>query len=191
VKQLTTDLKATQNKIDKLELQLSQPSVVNNNNITINNNINIMYFNDNLEYYSELVKKMGEDNTCSYLLHRPHADQFDVLEKVYEDAGFFPINVHNGGLVIYKNNDEIIMDPTGSIIDKENKNKVTNALITAHEKYADPSVNMHKLITDFNKIPFKMKPLLKRWPKTKTQIIIPVPDNTIPKIKIPIIPKQR
>lgn len=109
-------------------------NITNNNNIT--NNINI-YFNKDLKYYPELVKLLGRKNTCDYLLFKmPESrDLFGVLDKLFVKDGIStcPIKISDDDeFIVARNNEEFIHDPTGELIDRENKSKLQDAILSAY-----------------------------------------------------------
>ena len=112
------------------------PQVTNNINNNITNNINI-YFNKDLKYYPELVKLLGRQKTCDYLLFKmPESrDLFGVLDTLFVKDGVStcPIKVGDDDeFVVARNNDEYIHDPTGELIDRENKSKLQDAILSAY-----------------------------------------------------------
>lgn len=168
VNQISDDLKAAIHEIH--DLKTKPQSVVNNyhkHNVTLN-----IFFNEDLEYFSELVKKLGIETACTYLLQK-HPDQFDALEKIFENTKFFPIGVHRDGFVIYRAKDKYNIDPTGHLIDKENKDKLTDAIIMAYDTNPDESIKLYDIITDIRKKTFKPTLRRKNWPHAATQIVIP------------------
>lgn len=106
---------------------------ITNNNIT--NNINI-YFNKDLKYYPELVKIMGKKGTCDYLLFTmPESkDLFGVLDKLFirDGVNTCPIRISDGEFIIARSETEFDSDPTGELIDKENKHKLQDAVLSAY-----------------------------------------------------------
>lgn len=129
INQVLETVKQLQDKIEHI-----QPPT---QNITqINNNINI-YFNKDLKYYPELVKLLGRKNTCDYLLFKmPESrDLFGVLDKLFVRDGisYCPIRVGDDDeFIVARNNDEYIHDPTGELIDRENKSKLQDAVLSAY-----------------------------------------------------------
>lgn len=115
-------------------------------NITVNHqqtNIYIkgMYFNRELEYYPELIKIMGVDEAHHYLLHSLGRNPFDVLKKIYIE-GPLPILRDDDSFVICRSESDYEMDPTGDVVDRENKEKVDNAVIMASTNANDPSTRL-------------------------------------------------
>lgn len=105
-------------------------------NITNNiNNINI-YFNKDLKYYPELVKIMGKKGTCDYLLFTmPESkDIFGVLDKLFirDGVNTCPIRISDGEFIIARSENQFDTDPTGELIDKENKHKLQDAVLSAY-----------------------------------------------------------
>lgn len=153
--QKTTDQEKTKpsiklkddDRLDKVEQEIMKISAmqqtilekcgptVNNvvtNNIT--NNINI-YFNKDLKYFQELVNVMGHENAVSYLLYTLPATKnlFDVINKIFvRDGVNCPFSLTNDGeFVISRGENEREIDPTGALIDLENKSKIKDAVLTA------------------------------------------------------------
>ena len=112
-------------------------AITNNSNITqINNTINV-YFNKDLKYYPELVKLLGRQKTCDYLLFKmPESrDLFGVLDTLFVKDGVStcPIRVGDDDeFIVARNNEEYIHDPTGELIDRENKSKLQDAILSAY-----------------------------------------------------------
>lgn len=105
-------------------------------NITNNNNINI-YFNKDLKYYPELVKLFGRKNTCDYLLFTmPESkDIFGVIDKLFMRNGIShcPIRVGDDNeFIVTRSETEFVHDPTGELIDRENKSKLQDAVLSAY-----------------------------------------------------------
>ena len=128
-------IKKLSNKIDNL--QSSTQPIVNNINIYISGT----YFNDNLNYYLELVKKMGADEAHHYLLHSLGKNPFDTLKKIYTE-GTLPILRDDDKFVICRSETDYDIDPTGDMVDKENKEKLDNAVIMASTNANDPSARI-------------------------------------------------
>lgn len=127
-------LKAVNDIRDKVQ---TPSNVTNNNNITqINNTINV-YFNKDLKYYPELVKLLGRQKTCNYLLFKmPESkDLFGVLDKIFVKDGIStcPIRVDDDDeFIVARNDGEYVHDPTGELIDRENKSKLQDAILSAY-----------------------------------------------------------
>lgn len=125
VSELRAEIKASQ-----------QPSGVNITNNNISNVINV-YFNKDLKYYPELVKIMGRDKAGDYLLFKmPESrDLFGVLDTLFfrDGVSTCPIRVGDDDeFIVARNNDEYINDPTGELIDRENKSKLQDAVLSAY-----------------------------------------------------------
>lgn len=137
----------------ELEGKIAQIGGNVTNNITSNvtNNINI-YFNKDLKYYPELVKIMGKKGTCDYLLFTmPESkDLFGALDKIFVQNGVStcPIKLDGNEFMIARNEGQYDHDPTGEIIDKENKYKLQDAVMSAYidsTKHFDEECNMLRL----------------------------------------------
>lgn len=117
--------------VDKQTVTVSNVNNVNNN---ITNNINI-YFNKDLKYFTELVNVMGHANAVSYLLYTLPATKnlFDVIGKIFvRDGVNCPFSLTDDGeFVISRGENETEIDPTGALIDLENKNKIKDAVLMA------------------------------------------------------------
>ena len=132
--QMLADLKT------RMDQQLPAQNITQINN---NNTINI-YFNKDLKYYPELVKLIGKQSACDYLLFKmPESrDLFGVLDKLFVKDGVStcPIRVGDDDeFVVARNTDEYIHDPTGELIDRENKSKLQDAILSA---YIDSTKNI-------------------------------------------------
>jgi len=107
---------------------------VNNNNIS-NNTI---YFNKDLKYYPELVKIMGREKACNYLLYgMPETkDLFGVIDKLFLQNGAigcpFRYDQDTGDFLIARAEGVFDRDPTGETIDRENKSKLQDAILSAY-----------------------------------------------------------
>lgn len=116
-----------------------KPQVVNvTNNNSNNNNINMnmnIYFNKELKYYPELVKLLGKKEASDYLLFTmPESkDFFGVIRKLVENGGC-PIKTDGSGFVVLRNESEHVSDPTGELLDRENKNKLEVAVLSAYNE---------------------------------------------------------
>lgn len=84
---------------------------------------------------------MGVDATHHYLLHSLGRNPFDTLKKIYTD-GNIPIFKDDNGFVICRSSTDYEIDPTGDVVDKENKEKLDNAIIIASTKSTDPSLRL-------------------------------------------------
>ena len=127
-------LKTISDEIRALRAQPLSSHITNNNNI--NNNITI-YFNKDLKYYPELVKLLGRQKTCDYLLFKmPESrDLFGVLDTLFMRDGIStcPIRVDDDDeFIVARNTDEYVRDPTGELIDRENKSKLQDAILSAY-----------------------------------------------------------
>lgn len=118
----------------KLGPGTSQPPATGTTVNNITNNINI-YFNKDLKYFTELVNVMGHTNAVSYLLYTLPATRnlFDVINKIFvRDGVNCPFSLtEEGEFVISRGEGETEIDPTGALIDLENKNKIKDAVLTA------------------------------------------------------------
>jgi len=109
--------------------------VINNNN---NNNNNTIYFNKDLKYYPELVKIMGREKACNYLLYgMPETkDIFGVIDKLFLQNGAlgcpFRYDQDTGDFLIARAQGVFDRDPTGETIDRENKSKLQDAILSAY-----------------------------------------------------------
>lgn len=135
ITELTNQVATLIDEIRELkEKGASQPTIVNNNNVT-NNTINI-FFNKDLKYYPELVKIMGRDKAGDYLLFKmPESkDLFGVLDKLFTKDGtsVCPIQIDDDGFIVTRSATEFDVDPTGDMIDKENKSKLQDAILSAY-----------------------------------------------------------
>ena len=113
-------------------------NVTNNSNNSNNNNINMnmnIYFNKELKYYPELVKLLGKKEASDYLLFTmPESkDFFGVIRKLVENGGC-PIKTDGSGFVVIRNESEHVSDPTGELLDRENKNKLEVAVLSAYNE---------------------------------------------------------
>lgn len=118
--------------VRELEHKVGSQNITNN----ISNTINV-YFNKDLKYYPELVKLLGRQKTCNYLLFKmPESrDLFGVLDTLFVKDGVStcPIRVGDDDeFIVARNNDEYIHDPTGELIDRENKSKLQDAILSAY-----------------------------------------------------------
>jgi len=126
-------------KVDDLTkiIKTSAPGgpVTNNN---INNNNNNIYFNKDLKYYPELVKIMGREKACNYLLYgMPETkDIFGVIDKLFLQNGAtncpFRYDQDTGDFLIARAEGVFDRDPTGEMIDRENKSKLQDAILSAY-----------------------------------------------------------
>jgi len=104
---------------------------------TINNN-NTIYFNKDLKYYPELVKIMGREKACNYLLYgMPETkDIFGVIDKLFLQNGAlgcpFRYDQDTGDFLIARAEGVFDRDPTGETIDRENKSKLQDAILSAY-----------------------------------------------------------
>jgi len=123
--------------IDNLSKKLETiqaPQTVNN----INNNNNTIYFNKDLKYYPELVKIMGREKACNYLLYgMPETkDIFGVIDKLFLQNGAlgcpFRYDHDTGDFLIARAAGVFDRDPTGETIDRENKSKLQDAILSAY-----------------------------------------------------------
>jgi len=127
---LTTE-KISNNEITNLNIP------INNNNNNINNN-NTIYFNKDLKYYPELVKIMGREKACNYLLYgMPETkDIFGVIDKLFLQNGAigcpFRYDQDTGDFLIARAEGVFDRDPTGETIDRENKSKLQDAILSAY-----------------------------------------------------------
>jgi len=102
---------------------------------TINNTI---YFNKDLKYYPELVKIMGREKACNYLLYgMPETkDIFGVIDKLFLQNGAlncpFRYDQDTGDFLIARAEGVFDRDPTGETIDRENKSKLQDAILSAY-----------------------------------------------------------
>lgn len=135
--ELWDQIKKLSTKIDNWQETQAAPQP------TINIFINGIYFNATLEYYTELVKKMGIDEAHHYLLHSLPQNPFDVLKKIYTE-GTLPILRDENGFVICRSETDYEIDLTGDVVNKENKQKIDNAIIMASTVANDPSVRLDK-----------------------------------------------
>ena len=125
--------------------QLSVPINANINNI--NNNNSTIYFNKDLKYYPELVKIMGKEKACNYLLYgMPETrDIFGVIDKLFLQNGAtdcpFRYDQDTGEFLIARAEGVYDRDPTGETIDRENKSKLQDAILSA---YVDTTTAMSK-----------------------------------------------
>jgi len=109
-------------------------NIINNNN----NNNNTIYFNKDLKYYPELVKIMGREKACNYLLYgMPETkDIFGVIDKLFLQNGAlgcpFRYDQDTGDFLIARAAGVFDRDPTGETIDRENKSKLQDAILSAY-----------------------------------------------------------
>jgi len=105
--------------------------------VNINNN-NTIYFNKELKYYPELVKIMGREKACNYLLYgMPETkDIFGVIDKLFLQNGAlgcpFRYDHDTGDFLIARAEGVFDRDPTGETIDRENKSKLQDAILSAY-----------------------------------------------------------
>ena len=130
------ELMIIRKQMTELSNQIKTIPAQNITQITNNNNINV-YFNKDLKYYPELVKLLGRQKTCDYLLFTmPESrDIFGVFDKLFVRDGVSccPIKVsEDDEFVIARNNNEFVHDPTGELIDRENKSKLQDAVLSAY-----------------------------------------------------------
>jgi len=125
---LKTELSKVNTKIEKL-VPIQQH---------INNNNNTIYFNKDLKYYPELVKIMGREKACNYLLYgMPETkDIFGVIDKLFLQNGSigcpFRYDQDTGDFLIARAEGVFDRDPTGETIDRENKSKLQDAVLSAY-----------------------------------------------------------
>lgn len=129
-----TQLIETVNEI-KNKIDAAAPPITNITN-NISNTFNI-YFNKDLKYYPELVKLMGKQKTFDYLMFKmPESrDLFGVLDTLFVKDGVStcPISIGDDDeFVVARSGDECIRDPTGELIDRENKSKLQDAILSAY-----------------------------------------------------------
>lgn len=121
------------------------------NNITnnTNNNINI-YFNNDVKYFKELVDIMGRESAIRYLLYTLPSTKnlFDVIAKIFMREGVnCPIKVsENGDFLISRGNGKVDIDPTGALLDLENKDKIKDAVLSAFVDNSQPQADRLKSI---------------------------------------------
>jgi len=121
---------------------------INNNN---NNNNTTIYFNKDLKYYPELVKIMGREQACNYLLYgMPETkDIFGVIDKLFLQNGAlgcpFRYDQDTGDFLIARAEGVFDRDPTGETIDRENKSKLQDAILSA---YVDTTKNISRECAD-------------------------------------------
>lgn len=158
------------------------PSVVNiiNGNITINNHttnkiyVCNVHFNKDLEYYQELVNKMGKEAAQSYLMHiAPKTGPYGILERIYDTVERIPIRVDDDGFVIFRSSSSYDMDFTGDIIDKETREKLDNALIMACNETNDESFDLLKTRKIMCASRFDMKKDRKKFCSVQKQVVVP------------------
>lgn len=125
--------KAVEKAMTKLTEEM-QPQVVNVTNNSNNINLNI-YFNKELKYYPELVKLLGKKEASDYLLFTmPESkDFFGVIRRLVEN-GKCPIKTDGSGFVVLRNESEHVSDPTGELLDRENKSKLEVAVLSAYNE---------------------------------------------------------
>jgi len=115
------------------ELKVYKP-VMNSNSI----NNSTIYFNKDLKYYPELVKIMGREKACNYLLYgMPETkDIFGVIDKLFLQNGAigcpFRYDQDTGDFLIARAEGVFDRDPTGETIDRENKSKLQDAILSAY-----------------------------------------------------------
>jgi hypothetical protein len=133
---------------DNLNPVTSLPQPINNNN---NNNNVTIYFNKELKYYPELVKIMGKEKACNYLLYgMPETkDIFGVIDKLFLQNGAthcpFRYDADTGDFLIARSEGVFDRDPTGEMIDRENKAKLQDAILSA---YVDTTTHLSKECAD-------------------------------------------
>jgi len=114
------------------------PTINISNNNSNNNNNSIIYFNKDLKYYPELVKIMGREKACNYLLYgMPETkDIFGVIDKLFLQNGAtncpFRYDHDTGDFLIARAEGVFDRDPTGETIDRENKSKLQDAILSAY-----------------------------------------------------------
>jgi len=110
----------------------------NENTLINNNHNNNIYFNKDLKYYPELVKIMGREKACNYLLYgMPETkDLFGVIDKLFLQNGAigcpFRYDQDTGDFLIARAEGVFDRDPTGETIDRENKSKLQDAILSAY-----------------------------------------------------------
>lgn len=135
IEMLQNQIERVTETLDKLTNMIGSIQPITNNN-TINNTINI-YFNKDLKYYPELVKLIGKEMANNLLLYKmPESkDLFSVLDKLFVKDGIntCPIRLDDGDeFLIARSETEFVHDPTGELIDKENKSKLQDAVMSAY-----------------------------------------------------------
>jgi len=119
--------------------------------INNNNNNTTIYFNKDLKYYPELVKIMGREKACNYLLYgMPETkDIFGVIDKLFLQNGArgcpFRYDQDTGDFLIARAEGVFDRDPTGETIDRENKSKLQDAILSA---YVDTTTQISRECAD-------------------------------------------
>jgi hypothetical protein len=147
--QMTTLVSEIKDLKQQIPNQLANNSNISNNNI--NNNNSTIYFNKDLKYYPELVKIMGKEKACNYLLYgMPETkDIFGVIDKLFfqnSNLGCpFRYDHDTGDFLIARAEGVFDRDPTGETIDRENKSKLQDAILSA---YVDTTHTINKECAD-------------------------------------------
>lgn len=128
---LADDIAKVLSEIQELKKRLDNPQGFQVSDSTISSNTISVYF-DKLNYYHMLVSIMGVEKAHNYLLFRlgESKDVYGPLNLIFQNGGC-PIEIDKGMILIHRTATDTERDPTGYLIDKENKIKIACAMITA------------------------------------------------------------
>lgn len=145
----------------------------------------VIYFNEDLKYFTELTGIMGHEGATNYLLYVLPVTKnlFEPLDKIFARDGVkCPFNVIDDGFVISRNEGITEIDPTGALIDLENKIKIINASIEALHAVRDAASTIDR----FNQI----LELVAVKPKRQDYDLLKGRINAKTKIKVNVKPKN-
>jgi len=141
ITELKHQIKTLNKKIDKIQTSTTatstSTSTSTSNATPVSNNVTL-YYNKDLKYYPELVKIMGREKACNYLLYgMPETkDIFGVIDKLFLQNGAlgcpFRYDHDTGDFLIARAEGVFDRDPTGETIDRENKSKLQDAILSAY-----------------------------------------------------------